>query len=304
MLLKTSRAKVVLHLWQWKIIEDKKEVREMTRKKIGIALGGGAARGIAHIGVLEVLEKEGISIDVVAGTSAGAVVGVLYASGMSPVKMKEMVNGFDWNKRCNLMDFSLPKAGLIPGNRLMKEIEELMGGDLNFDELKKPFGCVACDLMTGEEVIMTTGSAAEAVRASIAMPIIFQPIKYNGRYLFDGGLVNQVPVSLVKAMGADYVIAVNVGPRFTPKIQTRAGELMDAGKENRPPNIINIILKLVEIANSSQIAASLNTADIAIEPNMANIGPADFQKDKLAILQGEMAASDAVFQIKSDLAKN
>ncbi len=276
----------------------------MAKKKIGIALGGGAARGIAHIGVLEILEKEGIPIDVVAGTSAGAVIGALYCSGMTPLKLKEVVNGFDWKKRSNLVDISLPKTGFIAGDKLMRELQDLMGGDLAFEELKKPFACVACDLLTGEEIVMNTGSVIEAVRASIAIPIIFQAVKRNGRYLIDGGMINQVPVNVARAMGADYVIAVNVTPVRSNTLKNKLGEQEKCGKECEPhPNLISVMLNIIEIANSFRIEASLVGADIIIEPRMTHIGQADFHKDKLAILQGEMSAIDAVLKIKRDLAK-
>jgi NTE family protein len=277
----------------------------MPRKKIGIALGGGAARGIAHIGVLEILEKEGISIDMVAGTSAGAVIGALHASGMSAIAMKELLLGFDWKKRRRLVDLSIPHTGFITGERLMHEIQRVMGGNIKFNELKKPFACVACDIITGEEAIMTGGSVAEAVHASISIPVIFQAVKRKGRYLIDGGLVNQVPVNVVKAMGADYIIAVNVVPRRVHKLKAHLDDLGKPETESAaPPNIISVMLSVIDIANSCRIETCLVGSDIVIEPRMLQIGPADFHKHKLAILQGEMAAIDAVLKIKRDLAKN
>jgi NTE family protein len=275
----------------------------MAKKKIGIALGGGAARGIAHIGVLEILEKEGIPIDMVAGTSAGAVIGALYCSGMSPLRLKEVVADYDWKKRSHMVDISIPGTGFISGEKLMNEMRELMGGDLTFNELKKPFACVACDLETGEEVVMNTGSVIEAVRASIAIPIVFQAVKRNGRYLIDGGMVNQVPVNVARAMGADYVIAVNVTPVRIHELKNKLGEKEYKGEENKPhPNLVNVVLNVIEIANSLRIETSLVGADIIVEPRMTHIGQADFHKEKLAILQGEMAAIDAVLKIKRDLA--
>jgi NTE family protein len=274
------------------------------KKKVGIALGGGAARGIAHVGVLEILEQEGIPIDVVAGTSAGAIIGALYASGMSPLQIKDAVLGLDWKKRRHMVDIALPRTGFIAGERLMQQIQEMMGGNLTFDELKKPFACVACDLATGEEVVMNKGPVAEALRASMAIPVIFQAVKRNGHYLIDGGMVNQVPINVARAMGADYVIAVNVTPAHTHKLKTRLGEKENTGDEGDPrPNLLSIMLSVIEIANSFRIEASLAGANIIIEPHMTHIGPVDFHKDKLAILQGEMAAIDAVLSIKRDLAR-
>jgi NTE family protein len=277
----------------------------MSKKKIGIALGGGAARGIAHIGVLEILEKEGIPIDVVAGTSAGAIIGALHASGMSALRMKEIALGFDWKKRRHLVDLSIPHTGFIAGERLMHEMQKMMGGDIKFNELKKPFACVACDLLSGEEIVMTGGSVAEAVHASVSIPVIFQAVKRKGRFLIDGGLVNQVPVNVVKAMGADYIIAVNVVPRYIHKLKARLDDHGTPEGESVPrPNIISVMLSVIDIANSCRIEASLSGADIIIEPRMMQIGPADFHKAKLSILQGEMAAIDAVLKIKRELTKN
>lgn len=276
----------------------------MSRKKVGLALGGGAARGLAHIGVLEVLEKEGIPIDMVVGTSAGAIVGALYASGISALQMQEMVTGMDWNQRRRLVDFSIPRTGFIAGERIVHELQKAMGGDLKFSELKKPFACVACDLVSGEEAVMTSGSVAEAVHASISIPVIFQAVKRKGRYLIDGGLVNQVPVNVAKAMSAEYVIAVNVVPRHIQKLKARLDDQSVPETESGPrPNIISIMLNVIDIANSCRIESNMAGADIVIEPNMQQIGPADFHKAELAILQGKMAAIDAVLRIKRELTK-
>ncbi len=272
----------------------------MPKKKVGLALGGGAARGLAHIGVLEVLEKGGVPIDLVAGTSAGAVVGALHASGMSAGRMREVAVAFDWFKRRSLVDLSMPRTGFIAGERLTREIKELMGGDLKFTQLKKPFACVACDLLSGEEAVMTRGSVADAVHASISIPVVFQAVERGGRYLVDGGLVNEIPVNVARAMGADYIIAVNVVPRHAYKPKAHLGELRDLPAAARP-NLINVMLGVIDIANSCRIETCLHGADAVIEPRMLQIGPADFHKAELAILQGEMAAVDAVLKIKRDL---
>ncbi len=277
----------------------------MTRRIIGLALGGGVARGIAHIGVLEILEKEGIPIDVVAGTSAGAVIGALHASGMTALQMKELVMGFDWKKSRHLVDFSVPRTGFIAGERLVHEIHKALGGDLHFNDLKKPFSCVACDLITGEEIIMSEGSVAEAVHASISVPVVFQAVKRKGRYLIDGGLVNQVPVNVVKAMGANYTIAVNVVPRRIHKLKTHLDDRVNPETDSGPrPNILNVMFSIIDIANSCRIETCLEGADIVIEPRMLQIGPSDFQKAGFSILQGEMAAIDAVLKIKRELLKH
>jgi NTE family protein len=181
----------------------------MNRKKIGIALGGGSARGFAHIGVLEILDKENIPVDMIAGTSAGAIVGALYAQGMSAARIKEIVLEMDWLRRMQLVDISLPKTGFLAGKKITELLKSLIG-DVEFSDLKMPFACTATDIMTGEEIIINKGPVLEAVRASISVPIIFSALKYNGRFLVDGGLVDQVPVDVVKDMEPDITIGVNV----------------------------------------------------------------------------------------------
>lgn len=276
----------------------------MAKKKVGLALGGGAARGMAHIGVLEILEKEGIPIDVIAGTSAGALIGALYANGMSGQQLKESVLGLDWSHRAHLIDFTLPRTGFIAGEKIVRELRKIMGGDINFNQLRKPFACVACDVISGEEVVMTGGSVAEAVHASISIPLIFQAVKRKGRYLTDGGLVNQIPVSVVKAMGADFIIAVNVVPRRINKLKSHLDDKGNPNVGSGPrPNILTIMLNIIDIANSCRIEASLTGANIVIEPRTMQIGPADFHRAAFCILQGEMAAIDAVLKIKRELAK-
>jgi NTE family protein len=275
----------------------------MTKRKIGLALGGGSARGMAHIGVLEILDKENIPIDLVTGTSAGALIGAMYASGMSGVQIRELMLGFDWRRRSHLVDLALPRTGFIAGDKLVRELQKIMGGDIKFSELKKPFACVACDAITGEEAVMTRGSVIDAVRASISLPVIFEAVRRKGRYLIDGGLVNQVPVNVAKAMGADYVIAVNVVPRHIHKVKSRMVDKSKAEAAGPRPNIFSILFNIIDIANTCRIESSLEGADIVIEPRTLQIGPADFHKAELCILHGEMAAIDAVLKIKRELAK-
>jgi len=193
----------------------------LSRKKVGLALGGGAARGLAHIGVLEVLEKEGIPIDMIAGTSAGAAIGALYAEGKDTSRIKDLVLDIKWWRLAPLVDLALPKTGFI-GGRKVKELLKLMIGDIEFGDLKIPLACVAADIMTGEEVVIKEGSVLEAVRASISIPVVFTVAKWRGRYLVDGGLVNPVPVSVLKRMGADFIIAVNVIPALNARARPTA----------------------------------------------------------------------------------
>jgi len=275
----------------------------MKKRKVGLALGGGAARGMAHIGVLQILEKSNIPIDMIAGTSAGAAVGAIYAQGKNTDELKKLAQSWDWKQRAQVIDLALPRSGFIAGHRIKKLLKSIIG-DVNFDELKMPFACVATDVITGEEVVINQGSVLEAVRASISVPIIFSVVKYGERYLVDGGLVNPVPVSVLKDMGADFIIAVNVTPRLNRipgavYLKESDSEGKSATKE---PNIFSVIMKIFSINNSQVVEASLNGADVIIEPRMAGIGMADFSHAEECILEGGLSAIDAVLEIKRRLA--
>jgi len=269
-------------------------------KKIGIALGGGAARGLAHIGVLEILEREGIPIDFVAGTSAGAIIGALLAAGVSPTAIKERYLGFDHAYRRRLIDLQLPvpKSGFIQGQRIIREMKSLMGGDKTFAELSKPFACVACDIISGEEVVLNHGSVCKAVHASMAIPVIFNTVKLGGHYLIDGWLVNTVPVSVLRDMGAEFIIAVNVIPQQI----NRTGKT-GKGADNKPPGFMTVIINAVDIASSCCAETSLIGADIVIAPQTADFTPTDFSEAGPLILRGEMAATDAMRNIRKRMAK-
>ena len=274
----------------------------MKKRKIGLALGGGGARGLAHIGVLEVLEREGIPIDMIAGTSAGAAIGALYAQGKNTRELKELARSWDWKKRAQIIDLALPKSGFIAGKRIKKLLKSIIG-DVSFSDLKLPFACVATDIITGQEVIINQGSVLEAVRASISVPIIFTIAKLKGRYLVDGGLSEPVPVSVLKDMGADFIIAVNVTPRLSEMperiyLEASTAEELAATKE---PNIFNIIMQIFSIINSQVVEASLSGADVIIEPRMAGIGLGDFGRAEECILKGGLSTIDAVLEIKRGL---
>lgn len=184
------------------------------KKKIGYALGGGAARGISHIGVLKVLEEYGQRPDVIAGTSMGAVVGALYASGLKAADIEELALGLDWKRILSLADITLPLSGLIQGKRVIALLESILG-KIKFQQLKCSFACVTTDILTGRQVVLRDGSLIEALRATISIPGIFTPVRIDESYLVDGGLVNEVPVSVCREMGAGYVIGVNVIPEPT-----------------------------------------------------------------------------------------
>jgi len=261
-------------------------------KKVGLALGGGAARGLAHVGVLEVLEREGVPVDMIAGTSAGAAVGALYAQGKSASRIKELALDTGWRRLVSLIDLALPKSGFIEGTKIKNLLKSFMG-DISFSELKIPLSCVATDIHSGEEVVISEGSVLEAVRASISIPVIFTAVRWRDRYLVDGGLVNPVPVSTVRDMGAELVIAVNVIPTMGVRFQP--------AKEAKEPGIFQSLLHSFYIATYSLVRSSLAKADIVIEPKLPHIGYGDFHRIGDSIAQGEIAAKALVEQIKQRL---
>jgi NTE family protein len=272
----------------------------MKKIKVGLALGGGAARGLAHIGVLEVLERERIPIDMIAGTSIGGMVGAFRARGQDSSVMREMALKLSPMKILSLADLALPKSGLFGGKAVIKLLQKVMGKDVKFDELPMPLALVATDIITGEEVVIDQGSVLEGVRASISIPGIFTVAKRQNRYLVDGGLVNPVPVSVLKSMGADFIIAVNV----IPDMSTRVSHFKKEGtKEWKEPNIFNVILQSLYIGTYIIAKASTEGADIAINPDTAKINPGDFHRARECIAQGELAAREAMPEIKRKLSQ-
>ena len=270
----------------------------MRRRKVGLALGTGAARGLAHIGVLEVLQKEGIHIDMIAGTSAGALVGALYAQGKDASLIVNLALDLSRKRLASLVDLAFPKTGFIGGKKIKDWLALIIEGDIKFSDLKVPLACVATDIVTGEEVIIEHGSVLEAIRASISIPAIFTVVKWQGRYLVDGGLVNPVPVDVVKRMGADFIIAVNVIPDVADRANLVDKKSLAGFKE---PNIIHIIMQSIYIGTYSLVGHSLEGANIVIEPRVAHIGAGDFHHAQECIRQGEVAAQEFIPEIKRKL---
>lgn len=252
--------------------------------KVGLALGGGVARGIAHIGVLQALTEHRIPIHMIAGTSAGSLVGAMYAAGLDPFLMERAAEQLHWR---GLVRLKLRRDGLLDAEGLERF---LLGhvGDLDFSDLKLPFGAVACDLISGEEVLLREGRVALAVRASSAFPGIFLPVRVGERVLVDGGIVNNVPSSVCRRMGADYVIAVDLNkPR----------------PEMRPPrNLLHIMLYSLAVVQKPQIEQCLACADAVIQPDLNDFSPLELERVAPMIRAGRTAALQVVEQIKQDLA--
>lgn len=200
------------------------------KSKTGLVLGSGAARGLAHIGVLKALKEQNISIDMIAGSSMGALVGACYARHGKIIDIEEIALRMDWKQLAQLADPNLALffKGVIHGKKV-KDLLKTLIGDVNFRDLKIPLAVVATDVNTGEEIVIKTGSVIDAVRASISVPAIFMPVKLRDRFLIDGGIVNPVPVTVVKNMGATFIIACNV----TYKPQRR--KLLRSAKGQKSP---------------------------------------------------------------------
>ena len=180
------------------------------RPRIGLALSGGGARGLAHIGVLKVLEREGIRVDFLAGTSMGGLIAAGYAAGFDTAYLEQVALRMSrWRKLLPLVDRSLPGLGLVKSHRVRQYLASQFG-EMTFDQLRIPLALVAVDLLSGEEVVLQSGMVAEAVRATVSLPGVFAPFPLDGRLLVDGGVLNNLPVDVVREMGAEVVIAANV----------------------------------------------------------------------------------------------
>jgi NTE family protein len=270
------------------------------KMRVGVALSGGAAHGLAHIGVLDVLSKNRIPIDMIAGTSAGAIMGAIYAARQDTNLMLEYALDPSWKKFSIMSDPILGRTGFIKGTKIQKLLTGFIGGELDFTELKIPLACVATDIDTGEEIVITSGKVIDALRASISLPGIFTVVKREGRYLVDGGLTTPLPVNVVRSMGADFVIAVNVNPDVTKRL----GKAYQARiAMHKPPNLLQIMMQSIYITTWALAHASLAAADVAIEPDLGSITSSDFKLAARMIYQGREAAEKALPEIKKKLAE-
>jgi NTE family protein len=245
------------------------------RPKIGLALGGGAARGLAHIGVLEVFEENNIPIDMIAGCSMGAVMGAMFACGTSTKMIHNLSTQICLMDYRKIFDITLPRTGLIRGQRTDTIIRTLIG-DRSFDQLKIPFSVVSACLEDGTLRVFTTGNVTNAVRASISVPGIFEPVTIDGKTYVDGGVLDRVPVKAVRDMGADIVIAVDVSYRGEPRAT--------------PKNIIDVILSSYELVEWEAMKGHALNADISIVPDTRNMNSAAFNQVEECVEKGRAAA--------------
>ena len=252
--------------------------------KIGLALGGGAAKGFAHIGAIKMLEANGYKADVVAGTSAGSVVGALYASGMDPFLMQQKAIALD---EASIRDVRLFGGGLVEG-RALEDYVNIQVGRRPIEKLALPFAAVATRLDTGDRTVFVRGNTGQAVRASSSVPGVFEPVKIGGHSYVDGGVVSPVPVDAARQLGADLVIAID--------ISSKAGG-------TAPTGMLGIVNQSITIMGQTLGRQELARADVVIRPQVNDIGPASFEQRNNAILEGERAALAALPQIRAKIAE-
>ena len=310
-----------------------------SRPKIGLALGSGAARGLAHIGVLKVLEAERLPIDAIAGTSIGAFIGALYAAAVPVAQIEEVARNVDWRRLARLVDPVLPTSGILDGRKMALFIAELLPVR-TFEELRIPLAVVTTDVETGEELVIRKGDLQTALRAAVAFPGIFTPVSFAGRFLVDGGLCNPVPIDAVRALGADKVIGVcaipevdkRSGETFLPvpdgkparkklrlplfnaqgveglfrdiwRTDNRQGnaELQNGGRERKPPGIFRIFAQSIAIMENQINALRLlqSKGDLLLRPELSGIALYEFHRADEAIRAGETAARAQIEAIRA-----
>ena len=254
--------------------------------KLGLALGGGAARGFAHIGVIQVLEENGIKPDMVVGTSAGSVVAAFYASGKTGAQLQWLADSMDESQ---LTDWTVPfmSRGMLRGEALGRYINTQLNG-AKIEDLKIPLGIVATDLQNGDGILFRRGDIATAVRASSAVPSVFEPVRIGNKDYVDGGLVSPVPVRYARQMGADIVIAVDISSR---------------PEDAKTTDMLKVLLQTFSIMGKSISQLEMAQAEVVVRPAMSDVGSTEFAARKKSIEAGRAAMKLALPALKAALAK-
>ncbi len=264
--------------------------REIAGVRVGLALGAGAARGWSHIGVLKVLEDNGIHIDMIAGTSMGALVGAIYAAKGSAGHLKQQtIDLFPTRSKARkgIFDYSLPFRGFLRGRKALNLVATAVN-HADFLDLSIPMFIVGVDILKGEEVLIETGDVAKAVRSSLSLPVIFSPVRHMDRWMVDGGLLNPVPVNILEQKGADKIIAVCVeSPR--PDLQ----------RSQKPPGIMEVISRTISIVHGRATGGFAGKADIVIYPDVQGFAWDDFHKGEVLMQRGILACEEMIQEIKS-----
>jgi len=289
--------------------------------KIGFALCAVSARGSAHIGVLRALQSEGVKPDLIAGCSVGALVGAAFAASRLD-QLEAWALAFDWRSMLRMIDIRL-RGGLIKGERVTDFFrQELVESE--FSELAIPFAAVATDLHSGQEIWLREGRVSDAVRASIAVPGLFRAVLREGRYLIDGGVVNPVPVSLARAMGADIVIAVDVGSdivgrharrkredsntqtgrhRLLGKLFPRRDGAPAEGETGAPPSMLEALMGSIDVMQVRIARSRLagEPPDVLLTPRLAHLGSLDYHRAAIAIAEGREAVARMLPAIRDSI---
>ena len=252
--------------------------------RIALALGGGAAKGFAHVGAIKALEAQGIRPDIVVGTSAGSLVGALYASGLDGFELQRVALDM---KESMVSDWSLPDRGVFKGEALQEFVNKAVQ-NRTLEQLPRKCAIVATDLQSGQIIVFERGDTGTAVRASSSVPGVFQPVRISGREYVDGGLVSPVPVKVARRLGADIVIAVDISTQPSQK------PLRDT---------IDVLLQTFTIMGNAIAATELPDADVVIRPDISRLSSLDFGSRHLAILEGERAGQAAIPDLRRKLAE-
>lgn len=298
----------------------------MTERRLGLALGSGSARGLAHIGVLKVLDREGLRIDAIAGTSIGALIGGAYAAGVTPQQMQEIALSVDVKKLVSMADIARPTTGLVNGHRVEEFIREIVGGK-TFADTNIPFACVAVDVDNEQEVVLREGDLASAIRASISTPVIFAPVEREGLTLVDGGVLNSVPVDVARGMGADFVIAAttlgipkSAIPVFSNEIEVGSAETGWAKNKGfaeivysraiaavmdrlRKPSVYQLAVGSLDLMQRELSERRLREADLVIAPLIDGVAYYSFYEAERIIAAGEKVAETAVREVSRLIAE-
>lgn len=264
--------------------EKRMVVEGQKRPKVGLALDGGAARGFAHVGVIRALEREKIPIDFIVGTSVGSLVGAIYADKKNSFELEWIA--FSLEEK-DLFDYTFisPNQGFVRGERLEDFVLKKVSAR-EIQQLKLPYAAVATDIQNGEVVVLRSGSVARAVRASSSIPGIFIPVRHEGRLLVDGGVLNNLPVDVAHQMGADVVIAVNLGgDKKTAQVN----------------NIFDTIVQSLNLMGMQATAGRLREADVVIQPQVSHIGLIDFSKKKELLLAGIQATEQVLPRLREKI---
>lgn len=270
---------------------DKKEYFSqddyMTRKKVGLALGSGGARGLSHIGVIKKLLENNINIDFIAGSSVGALIGGLYSAIGDINKVEEMAESFNWGDWFKTFSDPALGTGILRGEKAEEHLRELVKNQ-RIEDLKIKMAAVATDLNTAESVVIKQGDLSRAVRASGSIPLLFQPEEIDGRMLVDGGLSCPVPVEALKEMGAEKIIAVNLDSVY----------FLPSNRINKVSNVFSIMRNSLFLMKYHLAGKEVKTADIVISPEIPYVMDLDFVHKKEIIQGGEAATEKMIPEIK------